>query len=63
MQEAHSIRHCDACNQALAQKLTYDDRNAPQNPAFWCLDCYKQMHYDKEDTLLYAHKVFDYNGG
>jgi len=63
VQEAHTIRICDACNECMAQKLTYDDRNAPQNPAFWCQDCYNKMHYDKDNNLLYVHKVFDYSGG
>ena len=63
MQEGLYRRVCEICNEAMAQKVTYDDRNAPQEPAFWCLTCYKMMHYDAGNSLLYSHKVFEYLGG
>ena len=63
LQDAPTKRLCNICSELVAKKVTYDDKNAPQEPAFWCKLCYDLMHYDGSNTLLYDHKVFDYQGG
>ena len=43
--------------------MTYDDKEAPATPCFWCEECYVMMHYDEQGNLLYDHKVFRYQSG
>lgn len=62
-QEAFNRRICDICQVGSAAHVTYDDRHAPTEPAFWCAECYRMMHYDQDRKLLYDHKVFPYHSG
>ena len=63
-----AIRHrrdCKICKMAnidrRADWVTHNDRNAPTNPAFWCEDCYRQMHYDAEGNACYQdYSAFSY---
>lgn len=48
---------------ALLEQVTYEDRLAPESPAFWCTACYEMLHYGKDLNLKYYHRVFDYYGG
>lgn len=44
-----------------ADWVTHNDKNAPTNPAFWCDDCYRQMHYDEGGHACYKdYKAFCY---
>ena len=44
-----------------AAKVTYDDQQAPHSPYFWCEECFKSMHYDKEGDARYTdYIVFPY---
>ena len=64
MQAYGSRRKCGICDLRAATKLTYADIAAPDSPAFWCEDCYKMLHYTKDDKLLDPdHKVFPYQIG
>lgn len=54
-------RQCEACGYRAARKVTYDDRNAPYTPFFWCDECFRMMHYDADGHVLYTDfKVFPY---
>lgn len=58
-------RDCKMCKMASIDRradwVTYNDRNAPTNPAFWCEDCYRQMHYDSEGNACYQdYSAFSY---
>lgn len=33
--------------------MTFGDKNAPENPCFWCDSCYRPFHYSEEGRLLY----------
>ena len=54
MQERKFRRLCNICKSAASVWVTHDDKHAPENPCFWCEDCYHQMHYDADSTLLYS---------
>ena len=51
-------QECTLCKLAnidrRADWVTHNDRNAPSNPAFWCEDCYRQMHYSEEGYAYYT---------
>jgi len=41
--------------------VTYEDKNVPHTPFFWCNECFKLMHYDAEGQALYTDfRVFPY---
>ena len=41
--------------------MTYGDRLAAENPAFFCEQCYDVFHYDSNGQILYDDfTVFDY---
>ena len=63
MQENWYRRECDICQQSMARRVTYDDKEATATPCFWCEECYVMMHYDEQGKLLYDHKVFRYQSG
>ena len=44
-----------------AEWVTYNDRNASTDPAFWCRDCYRQMHLDEgEDAYYKDYEPYSY---
>jgi hypothetical protein len=47
----------------LPEQVTYEDKLAPDSPAFWCKNCYEMLHYGSDLNLKYYHRVFDYHGG
>ena len=53
-------RKCSVCQIYHATKMTVDDKWAPVNPCYFCLNCYFLLHYNEDNTLLYPHKTFDY---
>ncbi|KAF3337259.1 snRNA-activating protein complex subunit isoform X3 [Carex littledalei] len=53
-------RKCSVCQIYHATKMTVDDKWAPVNPCYFCLNCYFLLHYNEDNTLLYPHKAFDY---
>lgn len=55
-------RRCEVCNSAPARKLTWDDKNTPHNPFYWCRECFNMMHYGDDGRVLYTdYKVFPYS--
>ncbi|BDA46278.1 snRNA-activating protein complex subunit 3 [Coccomyxa sp. Obi] len=53
-------QRCTVCATRFAVKVTYEDRLAPETPAFWCSECYEAIHYESSGRLKYVHKVFPY---
>ncbi|XP_062161552.1 snRNA-activating protein complex subunit-like isoform X2 [Alnus glutinosa] len=55
------VQKCDVCNIHRAAKVTVDDKLAPENPCYFCRDCYFLLHYGKDESLLYSDfSVYDY---
>ncbi|KAJ3693929.1 hypothetical protein LUZ60_009409 [Juncus effusus] len=53
-------RKCSVCKLYLATKMTEDDKWAPDNPCYFCINCYYLLHYKEDNSLLYPHVVYDY---
>ncbi|KAF3782703.1 snRNA-activating protein complex subunit [Nymphaea thermarum] len=59
MRTAH--RKCSICGIFRAKKMTVDDKYAPENPSYFCDNCYFLLHYSEAGTLLYDDfTVYDY---
>eukprot|EP00884_Botryococcus_braunii_P004191 jgi/Botrbrau1/13773/Bobra.0056s0028.1 len=56
-------KRCCICATHMAVLVTYEDKLAPESPAFWCKNCYEMLHYGSDLNLKYYHRVFDYHGG
>ncbi|GLT64392.1 hypothetical protein SLA2020_368900 [Shorea laevis] len=55
------VQKCDVCNIYRAAKVTVDDKLAPENPCYFCRDCYFLLHYGKDESLQYSDfSVYDY---
>ncbi|XP_047051959.1 snRNA-activating protein complex subunit-like [Lolium rigidum] len=54
------FQKCSVCQIYLATKMTVDDKWAPNNPCYFCKQCYYLLHYREDDSLLYHHTVHDY---
>lgn len=55
-------KKCRVCDIYPARWVTIDDKLAPENPCFFCEQCYKPLHYKQDGTLLYNDfKVFRYH--
>uniref|UniRef100_A0ACD5XEQ0 Uncharacterized protein n=1 Tax=Avena sativa TaxID=4498 RepID=A0ACD5XEQ0_AVESA len=54
------FQKCSVCQIYLATKMTVDDKWAPNNPCYFCKQCYYLLHYREDDSLLYHHTVYDY---
>ncbi|XP_031480932.1 snRNA-activating protein complex subunit [Nymphaea colorata] len=54
-------RKCSICGIFRAKKITVDDKYAPENPSYFCDNCYFLLHYSEAGTLLYDDfTVYDY---
>ena len=65
VQALRQRRDCAMCKMAnidrRAEWVTHNDRNAPTDPAFWCGDCYRQMHKDEGGDACYEdYKAYSY---
>ncbi|GMP75955.1 hypothetical protein CsSME_00032856 [Camellia sinensis var. sinensis] len=55
-------RKCSVCKIYRAEKVTVDDKWAPDNPCYFCKYCYYMLHYDENGSLLYDEfSVYDYH--
>ncbi|KAJ8769843.1 hypothetical protein K2173_008925 [Erythroxylum novogranatense] len=55
------VRKCDVCNMFRATKMTVDDKWCPENPCYFCNDCYFLLHHAADGSLLYSDfLVYDY---
>jgi len=54
-------RKCVLCSNYTASYVTYGDKMAPQNPCFYCEQCYRLVHYLEDGNLLYSdYSVYPY---
>ncbi|KAJ6365235.1 hypothetical protein OIU76_030078 [Salix suchowensis] len=52
---------CMVCKIYRAVKVTVDDKWAPDNPCYFCNDCYYLLHHSEDGSLLYSgFSAYDY---
>lgn len=52
---------CMVCKVYRAVKVTVDDKWAPDNPCYFCNDCYYLLHHSENGSLLYSgFSAYDY---
>ncbi|XP_021687512.2 snRNA-activating protein complex subunit isoform X4 [Hevea brasiliensis] len=55
------FQKCNVCNIFRATKVTLDDKWTPDNPCYFCNDCYYLLHYSENGSLLYSDfSTYDY---
>ncbi|KAJ9181672.1 hypothetical protein P3X46_009776 [Hevea brasiliensis] len=55
------FQKCNVCNIFRATKVTVDDKWTPDNPCYFCNDCYYLLHYSENGSLLYSDfSTYDY---
>ncbi|CAA3029379.1 Hypothetical predicted protein [Olea europaea subsp. europaea] len=54
-------RKCSACKIYRAEKVTVDDKWAPENPCYFCDICYYMLHYENGSLLYSDFSVYDYH--
>eukprot|EP00850_Spirogloea_muscicola_P023688 SM000378S14276 [mRNA] locus=s378:67686:71323:- [translate_table: standard] len=47
------LRRCSVCHRHTAEKVTIDDKLAPERVSLFCEPCYFNLHYSKDGELLY----------
>eukprot|EP00850_Spirogloea_muscicola_P000925 SM000003S11170 [mRNA] locus=s3:1358625:1363171:- [translate_table: standard] len=47
------LRRCSVCHRHTAEKVTIDDKLAPERVSLFCEPCYFNLHYSKDGKLLY----------
>ncbi|XP_050383015.1 snRNA-activating protein complex subunit-like [Argentina anserina] len=53
---------CKVCRIYRATKMTVNDKWAPENPCYFCDNCYFLLHYTKDGSLQYQDfEVHDYH--
>merc|ERR1712039_3021 len=58
-----NIKKCGVCHTKQAKRITFYDKEALENPMLFCEDCYRCLHYDEHEKLLYNdYLVFPYLG-
>lgn len=61
MQVPLPLKSCCICNKPTVSKITYSDKSAPDCPAFWCPDCYIDLHYNEDMQCIdREHRAFPY---
>ncbi|CBI33274.3 unnamed protein product, partial [Vitis vinifera] len=56
------VQKCCVCKIYRATKVTVDDKWAPENPCYFCDNCYFLLHYSEDGSLLYKEfSVYDYH--
>lgn len=54
-------RLCGVCRLLSATRVTWEDQLADESPMFFCEDCFKALHYNKNLQLTYdSFRVFSY---
>ncbi|KAM7505800.1 hypothetical protein LguiB_004704 [Lonicera macranthoides] len=52
---------CSVCKIYRAEKVTVDDKWAPENPFYFCDLCYYMLHYANKSVLYEEFSVYDYH--
>ncbi|XP_052170737.1 snRNA-activating protein complex subunit [Diospyros lotus] len=55
------FQKCTVCKIYKAEKVTVDDKWAPENPCYFCLNCYYMLHYVDGSLIYNNFTVFDYH--
>ncbi|KAM7489632.1 hypothetical protein LguiB_027116 [Lonicera macranthoides] len=55
------FRKCSVCKIYRAEKVTVDDKWAPENPCYFCDLCYYMLHYANKSLLYEEFSVYDYH--
>ena len=55
-----NCKKCDVCRMFPGVLITYDDRYAPQVPAYWCMECYNRFHFGVSGQKSYHYKALPY---
>ncbi|KAG5011346.1 hypothetical protein JHK87_019861 [Glycine soja] len=56
------FQKCNVCKIFRATKVTVDDKWTPENPCYFCDECFSLLHQAEDGTLLYTDFVeYDYN--
>ncbi|KAK7287163.1 hypothetical protein RIF29_00253 [Crotalaria pallida] len=56
------FQKCSVCKIFRATKVTVDDKWTPENPCFFCDDCFALLHLDEDGSPLYTEFTeYDYN--
>ncbi|KAK9924204.1 hypothetical protein M0R45_032586 [Rubus argutus] len=56
------VQKCRVCKIYRATKMTVNDKWAPENPCYFCDNCYFLLHYTKDGSLQYQDfEVHDYH--
>ena len=55
-----NCKKCDVCRMFPGVLITYDDRYAPQVPAYWCMECYNRFHFGASGQKSYHYKALPY---
>ncbi|KAG4401445.1 hypothetical protein GLYMA_07G270100v4 [Glycine max] len=56
------FQKCNVCKIFRATKVTVDDKWTPENPCYFCDECFSLLHQADDGTLLYTDFVeYDYN--
>lgn len=54
------LQKCSVCKIYKAEKMTVDDKWAPENPCYFCDLCYYMLHYVNGSLLYDDFSVYDY---
>lgn len=54
------LQKCSVCKIYGAEKVTVDDKWAPENPCYFCDLCYYMLHYVNGSLLYNDFSVYDY---
>ncbi|KAK7320042.1 hypothetical protein RJT34_04772 [Clitoria ternatea] len=56
------FQKCNVCKIFRATKVTVDDKWAPENPCYFCDECFTLLHHAEDGSPLYTEYIeYDYN--
>lgn len=51
---------CGICNLNTAKWITFDNKRLPENPFFFCENCFYAFNYDKEENKIGDFKAYPF---
>jgi len=51
----HKVQNCGICNFLPAKLVTYNDILTPNNPFFFCKECFINFHFNNQGNLIYKN--------
>ncbi|XP_061354857.1 snRNA-activating protein complex subunit isoform X2 [Gastrolobium bilobum] len=55
------FQKCSVCKIFRATKVTVDDKWTPENPCYFCDECFSLLHLTEDGSPLYQYLEYDYN--